>query len=197
MKPRAHWGHYIPKNLWVPMRPQGPNTNTRVPIRSLDRRETHVFSHDLRVQLQSQDLSKNLRVPIPPPGSIHDLRIQRRTSGYQIRPHGLGEPPGPEYDLRIQGEPPGSSTTSGSPDDPWVLTQPPGYEISLQTLRVHTLVRNLQVYSPSPGIPLSNLRNEGDHRLQSSTSIVKQAEGDPTIRTMRSNMKDWIKRKKL
>ncbi|KAF3540099.1 hypothetical protein F2Q69_00022410 [Brassica cretica] len=85
------------------------------------------------------DLSKNLRVPIPPPGSSYDPRIYRRTSGSQIRPHGLREPPCPECDLRIQREPLVSSTTSKSPDDPRVLTQPPSYEISLQTLRVHTL----------------------------------------------------------
>ncbi|KAF3574341.1 hypothetical protein F2Q69_00059536 [Brassica cretica] len=116
------------------------------PIRSPDLRENPVFSHDLRVQLRSQDLSKNLRVPIPPPGTSHDprskenLRAPPRPLGPETTP---GEPLGPEYDLRIQGEPSGTSTTSRSLDDPQVLTQHPCYEISLQTPRVHTLARNL------------------------------------------------------
>ncbi|KAF3534617.1 hypothetical protein DY000_02040781 [Brassica cretica] len=94
---------------------------------------------DSSLALEGGDLSKNLRVPIPPPGSSHDPMIYKRTSGSQIRPHGLGEPSGPEYDLRIQGELPGSSTTFESSDDPRVPTQPPGYVISLQTPRVHIL----------------------------------------------------------
>ncbi|KAF3553796.1 hypothetical protein F2Q69_00012589 [Brassica cretica] len=126
----VHRGHYIPKNLWVPMRPQGPNTVSG---------------------------SEGESCILTTLGSNYDLRIYQRISGFLYRlrapvmiPSSKEGPPCPEYDLRIQREHPGSSTTSGSPGDPRVLTQPPGYEISLQTLRVHTLARNLRVYSPSP-----------------------------------------------
>ncbi|KAF3536615.1 hypothetical protein F2Q69_00021778 [Brassica cretica] len=63
------------KNLRVPMRPQGPNTNIRVPVRSPDLKENPAFSFDLRVQLQSQK----------PPGSNYDLRIYHSISGFLHR----------------------------------------------------------------------------------------------------------------
>ncbi|KAF2579248.1 hypothetical protein F2Q68_00005099 [Brassica cretica] len=101
---------------------------------------------------------KNLQGPITiskPLGSNHDLRIYHRISrflhrlrlkswsqdmvkrplGPEQRSHGLGEPPGLQYDLMIEGEPPGSSPTSWSPDNPWVLMQPQCYKNNLQTRR--------------------------------------------------------------
>ncbi|KAF2611056.1 hypothetical protein F2Q70_00011330 [Brassica cretica] len=63
------------KNLRVPMRPQGPNTNIRVPIRSTDLKENPAFSFDLRVQLHSQK----------PLGSNYDLRIYHRIYGFLHR----------------------------------------------------------------------------------------------------------------
>ncbi|KAF3509548.1 hypothetical protein F2Q69_00006032 [Brassica cretica] len=152
VQPRAHRGHHIPKNLQVPMRPHGPNTNIR---------ENPVLLHDLRVQSRSQKL----------PGSNYDLRINQRI--FRV----YGNLRVPNTISGSKGEPLGSSTTFGSPDDPQVLTQPPDYEISLQTPRVHIVARNLRVYSPSPGILLFNLRKERDHGLPSPTSIGKQTEG--------------------
>ena len=75
MQPRAHRGHYIAKNLRVPMRPEGPNINARVPVQSPDLRENHAFSPDLRVQLRSQK----------PSGSNYNIRIYQRISGFLYR----------------------------------------------------------------------------------------------------------------
>ncbi|KAF3550908.1 hypothetical protein DY000_02007496 [Brassica cretica] len=126
-QPKAHQGHYIPKNLRVLTRPQGPNTNTRVPIRSPDLRQNHVSSHDLKVQSRSQEpLGSNYdlqiyqessgshiahRASIMIPRSKREPPGSTMTSGSQIRLHGLGEPSGPKCDLRI------SKRTSGLPHD--------------------------------------------------------------------------------
>ncbi|KAF3585765.1 hypothetical protein F2Q69_00030357 [Brassica cretica] len=163
VQPRAHRGHYIPKNLRVPMRPQGPNTNTRVPIRSPDLEENLVFSHDLRVQSRSRK----------PQGSNYELWIDKGIFWFLYRPRDPVMIPGSRKG------PLGSSTTSGSPDDLRVLTQPSGYKNNLRTPRVHIFARNLRVYIPSPGILLFSLRKERDHGLHSPTSIEKQAEGYP------------------
>ncbi|KAF3512042.1 hypothetical protein F2Q69_00006462 [Brassica cretica] len=93
----------------APSKP-GPNTNTRVPIRSQDLRENPRFSHDLKVQSRSQE----------PPGSNYGLRTNQRIFGFPYRlqasfmtqdleenlrapprPRGSGQPQHPKNGLRV------------------------------------------------------------------------------------------------
>ncbi|KAF2557105.1 hypothetical protein F2Q68_00015100 [Brassica cretica] len=147
------------KNLWVPMWLQGSKDKkeARTPVQPKAHRGHYNFkrtfgfksaisgSKPLGSNQRSPDL--NLRGPISKTSGFQlDPRIYHRISGFLHHLWGpvmiLGSrqgPPGPQCDLRIQGDPPGSSTTFGSPDDPRVLTQSPGYKINLQTPRVRIL----------------------------------------------------------
>ena len=154
MQPKAHQGHYIPKNLRVLMRPQGPNTNTRVPIRSPDLRQNHVSSHDLKVQSRSQE----------PLGSNYDLQIYQESSGSHIAHRASVMIPGSKR------EPPGSPTTSRSQtrsqdlkENPRVPPRPLGPKYDLMVLE------NLRVHS--------NLRVQTDLRVQKKPSGSKQPPG--------------------
>ncbi|KAF3580551.1 hypothetical protein DY000_02031138 [Brassica cretica] len=86
------------------MRPQGPNTNTRVPIRFPDLKENHVFSHDLRVQSRSRK----------PPGSNYDLRIHQRIFGLLYRPRAPVMIPGSRERPWVPNKTSRSRGTSGS-----------------------------------------------------------------------------------
>ncbi|KAF3542572.1 hypothetical protein DY000_02006501 [Brassica cretica] len=77
------------KNLRVPMRPQGPNTNIRVPIRSPDLKENPAFSFDLRVQLQSQKPSGSNTIS----GSIIESLDSYTASGLKSRSYDLEKRP--------------------------------------------------------------------------------------------------------
>ena len=85
-------------------------------------------------------ISKTARIQTTISGSIIKSPDSYTASGLQSRSQDLEKrPPGLQNDLRIQGKPSGSSTTFGSPDDPRVLMQPPGYKNNLQTPRAHVL----------------------------------------------------------
>ena len=155
------WILMCPKNLQVPMRRQGPNANTRVPIRSQGKtmysHTTSQFNHD----------HENLRVPTKISGSIKessgsyttsglqswshylekDLRVpsktswSRRTSGSRVWFQDLRE------NLRAPPRPLGPQTTSGSPENLRVPRQPPGPQTtsgSSRNLRVTRAISRFQ-----------------------------------------------------
>ena len=95
-----------------------------------------IFSCDLRVQIHqgpdtifgsmysctasgSNHNHRNIRVPTTISGSIIESSNSYIASGLQSRSHDLEKrPPGPKQRTHGQREPPGSSTTFGSPDNP-------------------------------------------------------------------------------
>ncbi|KAF2617756.1 hypothetical protein F2Q68_00038662 [Brassica cretica] len=68
-----------PKNLRVPMRPQGPNTNIIVPVRSPDLKENPAFSFDLRGNLRVPKC--DLKIPKEPQVLLLGLQVPRGLLG--------------------------------------------------------------------------------------------------------------------
>ena len=115
VQPRVHRGHYIPKE------PPGSHTTsrskyTRVPIRSQDLKEKPCTL----VRPQGPiTITETSGVPTTVSGSSIESPDSYITFGLQSRSQDLEKrPSGPKQRPHGQREPPGSSTTSGSPDEP-------------------------------------------------------------------------------
>ncbi|KAF2554904.1 hypothetical protein F2Q68_00016768 [Brassica cretica] len=116
VQPRAHRGHYNFKE------PPGSISGSK--------------------PLGSNHNHGNLRIPTTISGSIIESLDSYIASGSQSRSPDLEKrPQGPEQRPHGQGETPGSSTTSGSSNDPRVFMQRPGYKTNLQTPTAYILLK--------------------------------------------------------
>ncbi|KAF2581655.1 hypothetical protein F2Q68_00005147 [Brassica cretica] len=137
------------ENLRVPMWPQGSKDKKKLePLCSLGRIGVITTSKNLRVpnsdlQIQTSGFRHGLKglntifekriEPLCSLGRIGVITSLNNLRGPTTITETSGFQPAISESVRESpGEPPGSSTTSGFLDDPWVLMQPPGYKINLQ-----------------------------------------------------------------